>query len=452
MSTVAEAEKTPVELESAGGLLERVFHLSKYKTDVRTEVMAGLVTFMTMAYIIVVNPAILSAAGMPVPALTVTTILASALATLHMALYANRPFALAPGMGSNAFLALTLVASGVTDWQTGLGMVLVSGIIFVLLTVGGLREMVVKLVPTTIKFAIGSAVGLFIALLGFKNAGLVTVSKATGLLALGKFWEPTALLAIIGFFIISVLMALRFRGALLVGIALTTLVGIPMGITKVPPALFSLPPSIAPIALKANLPGALKLAFLPAIFTFFMGDFFSTMGTVLGVGSKAGLLDKDGNLPEIQKPFLVDAIHTCVGALLGTTTVTTFVESASGVEAGGRTGLTALVTSLAFFATLFLTPLAVMIPTAATAPALILIGLQMMSTIKNVNFDDFTQALPAFITIVVTVFTFNLANGISLGIITYVLLNVFSGKYREVPAGLYVLCVPLLYYFYLLKA
>lgn len=435
----------------AGSLLERFFQLSAYNTDVKTEVMAGLVTFMTMAYVIAVNPAILSAAGMPKEALMVTTILATALSTLHMAFYANRPFALAPAMGSNAFFAYTIVASGVADWQTALGMVLISGIVFVLLTIGGLREMIVKLIPTSIKVSIGSAVGLFIALLGFKNAGLVVASQATGLLALGKFWEPTAILAIIGFFIISILVALRFRGALLLGIILTTIIGIPMGITKLPTAVVSLPPSIAPIAFKADLLGALKLAFVPAIFTFFMGDFFSTMGTVLGVSGKAGLLDKNGDLPEIQKPFLVDAIHTCVGALLGTSTVTTYVESASGVEAGGRTGLTALVTSLAFFACLFITPLALMIPAAATAPALILIGLQMMSTIKNINFEDFTQALPAFITIVVTVFTFNLANGMALGVISYVVLNLFSGKYREIPAGLYALCLPLVYYFYLMK-
>jgi len=405
---------------------------------------------MTMAYVIAVNPTILAAAGMPREALMTVTILSTALATLHMALYANRPFALAPAMGSNAFFAYSLVAAGVCDWQTALGMVLLSGTIFLGLTLVGLREMIVKTIPTCIKFAIGSGVGMFIALLGFKNAGLVVASPATGLLALGNFWEPGPLLAVIGFFIIAVLMALKLRGALLLGIILTTVVGIPMGITKAPTAIFALPPSIMPIAFQANFFGALRLAFIPAIFTFFMGDFFSTLGTVLGVSAKANLLDEEGNLPEIQKPFLVDAIHTCVGALLGTSTVTTYVESASGVEAGGRTGLTALVTSLAFFATLLITPLALAIPGAATAPVLILIGLLMMSTVKNINFDDFTEALPAFITIVVSVFTFSLSNGMSLGIITYVLIKLCSGKAKEIPTGLYVLCLPLFYYFYLL--
>ncbi|MGI6605397.1 MAG: NCS2 family permease [bacterium] len=450
MSTVARAEKASLNAGQAS-LLERLFKLSAHNTDVKTEVMAGLVTFMTMAYVIAVHPNIMAAAGMPVEAVMVTTILTTALSTLHMALYTNRPFALAPAMGSNAFFAYTLVAGGVTDWQTALGIVLISGTIFVLLTLGGLREMITKAIPATIKLSIGAAVGLFIALLGFNNAGLVKVNETTGLLALGNFWETEAILAIIGFFIISVLMALRVRGALLAGILITTVIGIPMGITQVPSSIFSLPPSIAPIAFKFNLLGALKLAFIPAIFTFFMGDFFSTLGTVLGVSGKAGLLDKDGNLPEIQKPFLVDAIHTCVGAMLGTPTVTTYVESASGVEAGGRTGLTALVTSLAFFACLFITPLALMIPNAATAPVLMIIGLLMMPAVKNINFDDFTQSLPAFITIVVTVFTFNLANGMALGVISYVILHVFSGKYREVPVGLYVLCLPLAYYFYLMK-
>ncbi len=432
------------------GWLERTFKLSEYNTSVRTEVMAGLVTFMTMAYVIAVNPSILAASGMPREALMTVTILTTALSTLHMALYTNRPFALAPAMGSNAFFAYTLVAAGVCDWQTALGMVLVSGTIFVLLTLVGLREMIVKAVPTCIKFAIGSGVGMFIALLGFKNAGLVVVNPATGLLALGKFWEPNAALAVIGFFVIALLMARKVNGALLIGILVTTVIGIPMGITKAPAALFSLPPSIMPIAFKANWMGALSLSFIPAIFTFFMGDFFSTLGTVLGVGAKAGLLDKDGNLPGIQKPFLVDAIHTCVGAVLGTSTVTTYVESASGVEAGGRTGLTALTTAIAFFATLLITPVALAIPGAATAPVLILIGLLMMSTVKNINFDDFTEALPAFITIIVSVFTFSLSNGMSLGIITYVLIKLTAGKTKEIPASLYALCIPLLYYFFLL--
>ncbi|MGI5838926.1 MAG: NCS2 family permease [bacterium] len=446
MTTISQTQRTV----QNPGFFERFFKLSAHKTDVRTEVMAGLVTFMTMAYVIAVNPDILSAAGMPREALMTVTILTTALSTLHMALYTNRPFALAPAMGSNAFFAFTLVAAGVCDWQTALGIVLVSGTIFVLLTVLGLREMIVKTIPTCIKFAIGSGVGMFIALLGFSNAGLVVASPATGLLTLGNFWEPGPLLAVIGFFIIAILQALKFRAALLLGIVLTTIIGIPMGVTTAPTSVISLPPSIAPIAFQANFFGALQVAFIPAIFTFFMGDFFSTLGTVLGVSAKAGLLNEKGDLPEIQKPFLVDAIHTCVGALLGTSTVTTYVESASGVEAGGRTGLTALVTSLAFFATLLITPLALAIPGSATAPVLIMIGLSMMSTVKNINFDDFTEALPAFITIVVSAFTFSLSNGMSLGIITYVLIKLFSGKSKDIPTGLYVLCLPLFYYFYLL--
>ena len=430
------------------GILERLFHLSKHRTDVKTEVMAGLVTFMTMAYVVAVNPIILSAAGMPAEPLTVVTILVAAVFTLCMAFYTNRPFALAPAMGSNAFFAYAIVAAGMATWEQALGMVFISGVAFIALTLLGLREAITNLVPTSIKVSIGAAVGLFIAELGFSNAGLIQAGN--GLLTIGDIKAPPAMLAIMGFFIIATFMALRIKGALLWGILLTTVIGIPMGITELPDAIWSRPASIAPIAFQLDVMGSLKLAFIPLMFTFFAGDFFSTMGTLLGVSAKAGLLNEKGDLPDIQKPFLVDGIATTIGALLGTSTVTTYIESAAGVEEGGRTGLTAVTTAVAFLVLLLFTPVATMIPSAATAPALILIGLLMMPAIQSINFEDFTESLPAFITIVFTAFTFNLANGISLGIITYVLVKLVSGRHKEIPFGLYILCLPLLYYFYIL--
>ncbi|MFO7941953.1 MAG: NCS2 family permease [Bacillota bacterium] len=431
------------------GFFERWFRLSEHKTDFNTEILAGLVTFMTMAYVVIVHPAILSGAGMPTEPLVVVTAIITAASTILMAFYTNRPFALAPAMGSNAFFAYSIVATGHATWQQALGMVFISGIVFLLLTLLGLREAIVNLVPRSIKVSVGAAVGLFIAELGFSNAGLITASD-NGLLGIGDLQQPEAILAIIGFFLIATLMALKIKGALLWGILATTAIGIPMGITQLPSNLISAPPSISSIAMQLDVMGALKLAFIPLIFTFFAGDFFSTMGTLLGVGGKAGLLDENGDLPGIERPFLVDALATTAGSLMGTSTVTTYIESAAGVEEGGRTGLTALVAGIAFALMVFFTPVAAMIPGAATAPALILIGLLMMPAINSIDFDDFTEALPAFITIVFTAFTFNLANGISLGIITYVLVKLLSGRVSEIPVGLYFLCLPLLYYFYLL--
>ena len=306
------------------GWLERLFHLSEYDTDVRTEISAGITTFMTMAYVMIVHPSIMAAAGMPVAEMAVVTAITSGLFTLMMGLYANRPFALAPAMGSNVFFASTLVAGGIATWQQALGMVFISGMTFVALTVLGFREMIVKTIPKCIKVSIGAALGLFIAQLGMKNAGWMV---AQGSLAIGDLTTPGAILAMIGFVIIAVMMSRGVKGALLWGILLTSAIGIPMGVTQLPTKIISLPPSIAPIAFKLDILGTLKLSFVPAMFIFFTGDFFSTLGTVLGVGGKAGL-DENGDLPGIEKPFLVDALGTVVGALLGTSTVTTYVESA----------------------------------------------------------------------------------------------------------------------------
>jgi len=429
--------------------LEKQFNLSKFGTNVKTEMTAGFTTFLTMAYIIIVHPNLMKAAGMPAGAVMVSTILISGLFTIIMGLYTNRPFALAPGMGGNAFFAYTIVAGGIATWQTGLGMVFIAGIIFLLLTLFGIREAIAKLIPKNIKLAIGSAVGLFIIGVGLTQAKLIILNESGGNLKLGSFHDSTVLLAIIGMAITFAFMARNVRGGVLYGILITTLIGIPMGITKMPTDWFVLPPNPGPIFFEVDWKTALQLAYIPLLFTFFTSDFFSTMGTVLGVGGKAGLLDKNGDLPDIKKPFLVDAAGTVAGAAGGLTTVTTFIESASGVEVGGRTGLTAVWTGIFFFAALLFTPLFLMIPSVATAPALVAIGLSMLTTMKDLDFEKTDEMIPAFMTIIITGLSFSIANGIVIGILTYAMMKILSGKLREIPVGLIIFCVPLIYYLWL---
>lgn len=425
--------------------MEKIFKFKERNTNMRTEVTAGITTFMTMAYILVLQPMFMGAAGMDTGAVTVVTAILSAAFSIFMGLYTNLPFALAPAMGSNAFFAYTLVAGGLVNWETGLGMVFISGVAFILLTVFGLREVIVNLIPKNIKYAIGVAVGFYIVLLGFKNGGLMSLEG--GSIAMGDVKSPGVLLTIIGLVIVVFLQARKIKGGVLIAIIATTLIGIPMGITNVPESLVTMPPSIAPIAFKLDIMSALKWSFFPLMFTFFVGDFFSTLGTLLGVSAKANLLDEDGNLPEINKPFLVDAIATVVGALFGSTVVTTYIESAAGVEEGGRTGFTAVVAGICFALTMFITPIAGMIPSEATAPALILIGLLMISGIKNIEFDDFTEAFPAFATITFTAFTSSISNGISIGIISYLVTKVMAGRFKDLNVGIYILAIPLIAYF-----
>ena len=426
-------------------MIEKYFKLKENNTNIKTEVTAGITTFMTMAYILVLQPMFMSAAGMDVGAVTVVTAILSAVFSIFMGIYTNLPFALAPAMGSNAFFAYTLVAGGVVNWETGLGMVFISGVIFILLTIFGLREVIVNLIPKNIKYAIGVAVGFYIVLLGFKNGGLMSLEG--GSIAMGDVKSPGVLLTIIGLVIVVFLQARKIKGGVLIAIILTTIIGIPMGITNVPESLVTMPPSIAPIAFKLDVMAALKWSFFPLMFTFFVGDFFSTLGTLLGVSAKANLLDENGDLPEINKPFLVDAIATVVGALFGSTVVTTYIESAAGVEEGGRTGFTAVVAGICFALTIFITPIAGMIPSEATAPALILIGLLMITGIKNIEFNDFTEAFPAFATITFTAFTSSISNGISIGIISYVVTKVMAGRFKDLNIGIYILAIPLIAYF-----
>ena len=421
------------------------FKITERGSTGRREVVAGLATFMTMAYILIVNPAWMAAAGMDKGASVVVTALMACIFSALMGVYANLPFSLGPGMGGNAFFAFTLVKGGIVTWQVGMGMVFISGVVFVLLSIFGIRELVVKMVPRSIKFAIGAGVGFFVAYLGLRDAGLMTFT-ANGL-KLGSLHNPQALLAVIGLGVTSFCLARKLPGGILLGILITTIIGIPMGLTKLPSSLLSAPASIEPIAFELDILGAMKIAYIPFIFTFFVGDFFSTLGTVIGVSQKAGLLDENGNLPGIFRPFMVDSLGTVVGALFGSTTITTFIESAAGVQAGGRTGLTALTTSACFLLSIFLVPLATCIPTQATAPTLIIIGLLMMSGMRHIEFDDFTEAFPAFMTILTSAYTASLANGISAGVLLYAVTKVLAGRPKDVHWGTYVLCVPLVIYF-----
>ncbi len=420
-------------------MLEKFFKLKENGTNTRTEVIAGITTFLTMAYILAVNPAILSKTGMDINALFTTTVIASIVGTLAMALWAKLPFALAPGMGLNAFFAFSVVLGMGYSWQFALTAVLIEGVIFIILTLFNVRELIVDAIPSSIKTAISSGIGLFIAFIGLQNAGVVVNNDAT-LVGLGDITTGSALLALIGIVITSVLIIKKVKGDLLIGIVLTALIGIPLGITKLN-GFASLPPSIEPIFFKFTFEHILTFDMLIVVFTFLFVDIFDTLGTLVGVSTKAKMLDKNGKVPNIKQAFMADAIGTTVAAMIGTSTVTTYVESAAGVSEGGRTGLTALVTAICFAAALFFAPLFIAIPGAATAPALVIVGLYMMSSVKDLDLTDFSEAIPAFICIIAMPLAYSIAEGITLGVLSYVLINMLSGKFSKLSIAMYVLAV-----------
>lgn len=427
-------------VQTENSFLEKTFKLKEHNTNVKTEVLAGITTFMTMAYILVVNPDILSATGMDFNALFTATALSAAIATIAMAFLANYPFALAPGMGLNAFFAFTVVLGMGYSWEFALTAILIEGIIFLLLTFFNVREALVNSIPINIKHAVSVGIGLFIALIGFKNAKIVVAYDAT-LVALGDLGSPGVLLALAGLIITGILLAKKVKGALLIGIVATTAIGIPLGITPIPSQIISAPPSLAPIFFKFDFSNIFSLDMIIVVFTFLFVDLFDTLGTLVGVASKADMLDKDGKLPKAKQALFADAIGTTIGACLGTSTVTTYVESASGVAEGGRTGLTALTSGALFALSLFLAPLFLIVPSEATAPVLILVGLFMMSPINKIDLNDFTEAIPAFLTIVMMPFTFSIAEGIVFGIMSYVFLKLCTGKGRDVSMIMYALAV-----------
>ena len=422
------------------GFLERTFKLKEHQTDPKTEVLAGITTFMTMAYILIVNPLILSDAGMDFGAVFTATALSSIIATLVMAFYANYPFALAPGMGLNAFFAYGIVLGMGYSWQMALAAVFIEGIIFILLTLFNIREAIVKAIPLNLKHAVSVGIGLFIAFIGLKNAGVVVPYEAT-IISLGDMTSPGAIMALIGLIITGVLLAKGIRGALLIGIFATTIVGIPLGMTQIPSTIISAPPSLAPVFLQFDFSRLFSIDMLIILFTLLFVDMFDTLGTLVGVASKADMLDETGNLPKAKQALFADAVGTTAGACLGTSTVTTYVESAAGVAEGGRTGLTALSTAGMFAVALLLSPLFIMIPGAATAPALVLVGLSMMSPIRKINLDDYTEAIPAFLTIIMMPLTFSIAEGIVFGMVSYTALKIFTGKIKDVSIIMIVLSI-----------
>ena len=422
-------------------MLEKFFKLKENKTTVKTEILAGITTFMTMAYILAVNPEILSATGMDKNALFTATALSAFVATMVMALVAKLPFALAPGMGLNAFFAFTVVLGMGHTWQFAITAVFLEGIVFIALTAFNIRELIVNAIPLPLKHAVSAGIGLFIAFIGLQNAGIITNNDAV-LVGLGNMGSPAVLIALGGVVLTAVLLSLKVRGALLIGIFVATIVGLPFGVTHMPEGtLVDTPPSLAPIFWKFEFSSIFTFDMLIVLFTFLFVDMFDTVGTLVGVSSKAGMLDEDGRVPRVKQALFADSIGTFFGAIFGTSTVTTYVESASGVAEGGRTGLTALATAVMFLIALFFAPVFTMVPAAATAPALILVGFFMMSPILKIDFDNYTDSIPAFITIIAMPLTYSIAEGIVFGMLSYVLIKLLTGKVKDVSVVMMVLAV-----------
>ena len=421
-------------------MLKKLFGYDPTKTTIRTELLAGLTTFLTMSYILAVNPSMFGLLeGMPAGAVFTATALAAIVGSLSMAVLAKMPFGLAPGMGLNAFFVYTVCMGMGYSWQFALTAVFIEGLIFIVLTLTNLREAIVNAIPTSLKNAIGAGIGLFIAFIGLQNAGVIVNNDAT-LVSLGEITSGSALLGLIGLIITAVLVVKNVRGGLLIGILATTLIGIPMGITNYT-GVVSMPHSISDIFCKFEWSNVFTLDMLVVVFTFLFIDMFDTIGTLVGVCTKANIIGADGSIPRIKQAFMADSIATTVGACLGTSTTTTYVESASGVAQGGRTGLTAFAVAACFAVALFFSPLFLAIPSAATAPVLVIVGLFMMSPIKNINFDDYAESIPAFITIIMMPLAYSISDGILLGMISYVVLNVLCGNFKRITPTMYILAV-----------
>lgn len=420
-------------------MLTKIFGFDPKTMTLKKEVMGGITTFLTMAYILAVNPSILGDAGMDAGAVFTATVVSAIVATLVMAIYAKLPFALAPGMGLNAFFAYTVVLTMGYTWQFALTAVLIEGIIFILLTLTGLRMKIVNCMPLLLRRAISPGIGLFIAFIGLKNAGIVTDNAAT-LVSLGNLHDPAVLLACFGILLSAVLLVRNVTGALLIGILVTTAVGIPLGVTSCK-AVVAAPPSLSPIFCQFEWSNVLSIDMAVCVLTFLFIDMFDTIGTLIGVSNRAGMVDDEGNIPHLKQAFMADSIGTAVGAVLGTSTVTTYVESASGVNIGGRSGVTSATSALCFLVALFLAPLFLAIPAQATAPALVLVGVMMMHDIRKIHFNDYISAIPCFVCIALMPLTYSISDGILLGLITWVLLHLCSGHHKELNIGSIILAV-----------
>ncbi|MCT4601963.1 MAG: NCS2 family permease [Marinifilum sp.] len=430
-------------------MLDKFFNITKQGSNLRTEIVAGITTFMTMAYILAVNPDILSATGMDKGAVFTATAISAIIATLVMALVAKLPFALAPGMGLNAFFAFTVVLGMGYSWQFALTAVFLEGIIFLLLTAFNIRELIVNSIPLNLKHAVSVGIGLFIAFIGLKGAGVIVDNPAT-LVSLGDMKSPGVIVGLVGILVTGVLFARNVKGSLLIGILFSTILALILGVTQMPEnyKFVSLPPSVSPIFFQFDFSQIFTLDMAIVLFTFLFVDMFDTVGTLVGVASKADMLDKDGRVPRVKQALFADAIGTFFGSILGTSTVTTYVESAAGVSEGGKTGMTALTTAGMFALALLFAPVFIMIPSAATAPALVIVGLFMMSPILKVDLNDFTEAIPAFLCIIMMPLTFSIADGIVFGMLSFVILKLLTGRYKEISPVMIVIAVLFIIKFY----
>ena len=420
----------------------KVLGFDPEKHNVKTEIVAGITTFLTMAYILAVNPDIFSALegmGMPKGAVFTATALAAIVGTLVMSLYAKKPFALAPGLGLNAFFVYTVCLTMGYSWQFALTAVFIEGLIFIILTVTNVREAIINAIPAAMKSAVSAGIGLFIAFIGLVNAGIIVDDGGT-IIALGNITGGPALLAIVGLVITAVLMILKVPGSMLIGIIVTAIIGIPFGITKFDGVVSSVP-SIVPILCKFEFHNILSWNMVIVVFTFLFIDMFDTIGTVIGVSKKANMINPDGTIPGVKKVLMADAIATVAGAAFGTSTTTTYVESASGVATGGRTGLTSFTTAICFAIALFFAPVFLAIPSAATAPALVLVGVMMMSSVLDIDFNDFSESVPAYITMIVMPLAYSISDGIMLGLISYVVLNALTGKFKKISIMMWILAI-----------
>jgi len=429
--------------------MKSYFDFEKYGTSYKEETLAGITTFFTMAYIIIVNPAILEAAGIPRGPSMTATILSAAFGTLIMGVYARRPFAIAPYMGENAFIAFTVVKVLGYPWQTALGAIFIAGVLFTALTVLKIRSWLAHTLPQSLKLSFSVGIGLFLAFIGLNETGIVVPGVPGAPVSLGRLSQPTVLLAMLGFLIITVLMIRRIRGAIIIGVLAVTVLSFLGSVTPVPSAWMSMPPSIAPIALQLNIADALSIRNLPIALIIFVMAFVDTVGTLLGLSARGGLLDEKGNLPEIEKPMLADALANLIAPLLGTTTTGAFIESAAGISEGGRTGFTSLVVAGLFLLALFFSPILTAVPAHAFGSALIVIGIFMVTPVTKLDFSDYTELVPAFLTIVLMVFTYNIGVGMTAGLLTYPVLKTMSGRHREVHPGMWIFAaLSLLFYIF----
>lgn len=427
---------------------EQRFHLRELHTDIGTEVIAGLTIFATMGYVLAVVPRMMAETGLPQGAVLTALVLMIFLTTVAMGLYTNRPFVLAPGMGSVAIFSITLVQLQHVSIGIASAIVFLSGVLFILVTLLGVREAIILVIPRGIKISISAGVGMFLAVIGMRNAKLLAANSQKVALSFGDLTQPAVVLAAMTFVILLVLETRKVRGAALISIVAGTVLGIPLGLTHLPQSIFSVPDGIGPVFMQFDLFGALDVKYLPYLFVFFLPDFFSSFGTAIGIGGKAGFLDENGDLPHIDKVFQVDSIAATIGSFFTIPVLITYLESGAGVEAGGRTGLTGITTACVFLLILAVTPIALMIPAAATAPILIYVGVSMMSGMRNLDYNDICDYFPAFLCIAFTAFTFNIANGISVAFIAYVIMKVATGRMMELNKGHYLLALLLAYYFY----